>query len=408
MILELTFVRYFTIIPNIKNIIENFLRNVGDPMNKFIKKSVIFLVLCVMILNLSSCAPSENFSGETETVRATVIEIEKYGHAVLDITTSDFTDMGYKLGDVVCVSFDSYESDMPFFDGYYSNPGTVMLRGMNPGENIAICINYGDFSIETGLAVGDSVEITLAEKAGMLEIQELCSLKYSNDRADYADDVTFANFRSVTAGDIGEGKVYRTASPINNENGRAAYADDLIASVNIATVLNLADSTEDIEEYIEAPDFDSEYYRSLYESGKVKALDLAGNFFTDDFAKGMAEGLTFLAHSEPPYCIHCTEGKDRAGFTSMLLSALMGATLTEIVDDYMITFYNYFGIEKETEPERYEAVLDNNLYAILYYVTGVNTYEELTEVDLESAVTNYLLSAGMTESDILMLKEKLR
>ena len=377
-------------------------------MKKLIRKSIALLVLCVTILNLCSCAPTENPTDEPKTVKATVVEIEKYGHAVLDITTADFLASNFALGDIVTVRFDSFEENMPFFDGYYTNPGDTMLRGKNSDENIAICINYGDFSAETGLALGDEVEITLAEKAGMLEIQELCSLKYSNDRADYADDVTFANFRSVTSGDIGEGKVYRTASPINNENGRAAYADDLIASVNIATVLNLADSTEDIEEYIEAPDFDSEYYLSLYESGNVKALDLAGNFFTDDFAKGMAEGLTFLAHSEPPYCIHCTEGKDRAGFTSMLLSALMGASLTEIVDDYMITFYNYFGIEKETEPERYEAVLDNNLYAILYYVTGVNTYEELTEVDLESAVTNYLLSAGMTESDILMLKEKLR
>ena len=247
----------------------------------------------------------------------------------------------------------------------------------------------------------------MAEKAGMLSVQELCSLKYSNDRADYSDDTAFANFRSVTAGRIGNGKLYRTASPINNENGRAGYANDLIESVNTATVLNLADSIEDIEAYCKAEDFDSEYYRNLYKAGKVMALDLAGNFFTDDFAQSVAKGLSFLAHNEPPYCIHCTEGKDRAGFTAMLLSALMGAELDEIVDDYMLSFYNYYGIDKETEPERYKAVLDNNLYAILYHITGVNTYEELTQVDLESAVTKYLLGAGMPENDILMLKDKL-
>ena len=377
-------------------------------MNKLISKCIAILVLCVMILNLSSCAPAENSSDKVETVRATVIEIEKYGHAVLDITTSDFTDIGYALGDIVRVRFDSYEADMPFFDGYYSNPGAVMLRGKKPEENIAICINYGDFAHEKSLLLGDVVEITMAEKAGVLAIQELCSLKYSNDRADYLDDITFANFRCVTAGHIDNGKVYRTASPINNENGRAGYADDLIASVNVATVLNLADSTEDIEAYCEAEDFDSEYYRNLYESGKVMALDLAGNFFTEDFAQSVAKGLSFLAHNEPPYCIHCTEGKDRAGFISMLLAALMGAELEEIIDDYMLSFYNYYGIDKETEPERYEAVLNNNLYAILYYVTGVNTYEALTQVDLESAATKYLLSAGMAENDILMLKDKLR
>ena len=92
----------------------------------------------------------------------------------------------------------------------------------------------------------------------------------------------------------------------------------------------------------------------------------------------------------------------------MLLAALMGAELEEIIDDYMLSFYNYYGIDKESEPERYEAVLNNNLLVILYHVTGVNTYEELLQVDLESAVTKYLLDAGMEENDILTLKEKLR
>ena len=85
----------------------------------------------------------------------------------------------------------------------------------------------------------------------------------------------------------------------------------------------------------------------------------------------------------------------------------MGAELEEIIDDYMLSFYNYFGIAKETEPQRYDAVLNNNLLAMLYHVTGVDTYEELTQVDLEFAATKYLLEAGMTENDILALKANL-
>ena len=376
-------------------------------MNELIRKAITILILCVMVLNLSACDPAENPSDKIEAVRATVIEIEKYGHAVLDITTADFANIGYELGDIVCVRFDSYEADMPFFDGYYLKPGAVMLRGITPEDNIAVCINYGDFSAETGITLGDIVEITMVEKAGMLVIQELCSLKYSNDRADYSDDVTFANFRAVTIGRIGNGKLYRSASPINNENSRASYANDLIASVEVATVLNLADSIEDIEAYCEAEDFTSEYYRTLYEAGNVMALDLSSDFFSDKFACAIADGLSFLAHSEPPYCVHCTEGKDRSGFAVMLLAALMGAELEEIIDDYMLSFYNYYGIDQEAEPERYEAVLNNNLFAILYHVTGVNTYEELAQDDLESAVTEYLVKAGMTQNDILTLKENL-
>ena len=241
----------------------------------------------------------------------------------------------------------------------------------------------------------------------MLAYQELCALKYSNDRADYSDDVTFANFRAVTIGSIGDGKLYRSASPINNAHGRASYANAFIEAAGVCTVVNLADSDEDIAEYIAAEDFNSEYYLGLYEDGKVIALDMNANFYSDVFAASVADGLTFLAQNDPPYSIHCTEGKDRAGFAIMLLGALMGAELQEIVDDYMISFYNYYGITQETEPERYETVLNNNLLAMLYHVTGVNTYEELAQVDLETAVTQYLLDAGMTQNDILILKEKL-
>ena len=376
-------------------------------MRKLIRKHISILIVCVMLLGLCACTPAENSTGEAKSIQATVVEIEKYGHAVLDITTSDFTDGGYTFGDVVHVSFDSHEFDMPFFDGYYSTPGTEMLRGMAAEENIAVCINYGDFSKETGIVIGDRVEITMTEKAGMRAFYELSALKYSDDRADFSDDATFANFRAVTVGNIGDGKLYRSASPINNEHGRAGYANDFIEAAGVATVLNLADSDEDIAEYCAAEDFDSEYYRSLYESGKVIVLDLNVNFYSEEFNTTLIKGLCFLAQNEPPYSVHCTEGKDRAGFTAMLLEALMGAQLQEIIDDYMLSFYNYYGIDKEKEPERYETVLNTNLFTMLYHVTGTDTIQELEQADLESAVINYLLKYGMSESDILTLKDKL-
>lgn len=376
-------------------------------MKTMVSRCVAILIACVIALQLSSCSTAAHDAGKSSTVQATVVEIEKYGHAVLNITTTEFIARGYELGDVVCVRLETGEFTMPFFDGYYTNPGHLMLRGIAPDDNIAVCINYGDFSKLNNVEVGDTVEITLVEKAGMRNIQELFALQYSNNREDYADDVTFTNFRAVTAGRIGYGKLYRTASPVNNEKGRAGYANALIESVQVATVLNLADSTEDIEEYFTSDGFDSAYYRALYESGQVIALDLTANFYSDDFASSIAEGLTFLAENETPYCIHCTEGKDRAGFTAMLLEALMGATLDEIIQDYMLSFENYYGINKENEPQRYQAVFNANLMEMLLHVTGAESVEQLEQIHLETAVTAYLIDAGMSQEDILLLQEKL-
>ena len=376
-------------------------------MEKAIRRCIAILFVCIMALQLSSCNKTECDTNKSSTLQATVIEIEKYGHAVLDITTADFMAVGFELGDIVCVRFGTREYTMPFFDGYYSNPGDLLLRASDAEECIAVCINYGDFSDVNGISVGDTVEITMSEKAGMLAIQELYALQYSNKREDYSDDASFANFRAVTAGRIGNGKLYRTASPINNENGRADYADDLIESVGVTTVLNLADSDKDIEGYLADSECDSEYYRHLYETGSVIAIDLTGNFYSEEFASSVAKGLTFLARNEAPYCIHCTEGKDRAGFTAMLLEALMGATLDEIISDYMISFYNYYGIDKEHEPERYQAVLDINLMEMLFHITGAESVEQLEQINLETAVTAYLIEAGMSQEDIVMLKQKL-
>ena len=376
-------------------------------MKKAIKRCIAILFFCVMALQLSSCNKMEDDTNKSFTLQATVIEIEKYGHAVLDITTADFMKEGYNLGDVVCVRFGSCEYTMPFFDGYYSNPGNLLLRGSAPEDYIAVCINYGDFCDVNDVEVGDSAEIIMVEKAGMLAIQELYALQYSNNREDYSDDASFANFRTVAVGGIGNGKLYRTASPINNENGRADYADDLIESVGVTTILTLADSDEDVDGYLADSNCDSEYYRHLYEAGSVIAIDLTGNFYSEEFASSVAKGLTFLARNETPYCIHCTEGKDRTGFTAMLLEALVGATLDEIVNDYMISFYNYYGIDKEQDPQRYQAVLDVNLMEMMLHITGAESVEQLEQIDLETAVTSYLIKSGMSQEDIVMLKQKL-
>ena len=377
-------------------------------MKNFIRSCIAILIICIMSLQLSSCNKKVDNTDKSPVLQTTVIEIEKYGHAVLDITTADFIAEGYNLGDIVCVSIGASEYTMPFFDGYYSNPGNLMLRGSTPKDHIAVCINYGDFSGTNDVEVGDLAEITMAEKAGMLAIQELYALQYSNNREDYSDDASFANFRPVTAGQIGKGKLYRSASPVNNENGRADYADDFIETVGVTTVLNLADSDEDIEEYLEDDDCDSEYYRNLYETGSVMAIDLTGNFYSDEFAASLAKGLTFLARNEAPYCIHCTEGKDRTGFAAMILEALMGATLDEIISDYMLSFYNYYGIDKEHEPQRYQAVLDVNLIEMLLHVTGTESLEKTEQINLETAVTAYLTESGMSQEDIALLKQKLK
>ncbi|MCI9367095.1 MAG: NTP transferase domain-containing protein, partial [Oscillospiraceae bacterium] len=192
-------------------------------------------------------------------VVGTITEVEKYGHTVLDVTIEDFLARGFALGDTVNVTFDNGYTlrSIPFFDGYYVEHGEPMVRAYPGHTNIAVCINYGKLFETAGVNVGNTAAITLAQAGGEKDTQTLNSLVYTNSREDYESDEVFANFRAVTVGDIGS--LYRSASPVNNENGRASFGNDLMEAAGVAAVLNLGDTDEEIEAFIAGEDFASGY-----------------------------------------------------------------------------------------------------------------------------------------------------
>lgn len=347
----------------------------------------------------------QNLNG---AVTGKVIEIEKYGHAKLDTTILGFTAAGYALGDVVTVKGGSYSGDMPYFDGYYVDKGDYMLRAYPGHETIAVCINYGKFAETANLKVGDSVTISLKEKAGALTTQQINNLVYTDKRADYSSDAVFANFREVKLGDIGAGKLYRSSSPVNNEHNRAAIADKLAEGAGVKSVMNLADTAEEYAAYVAADTFASMYYKGLYDAGNVIVLGMPVNFSSDEFAEGIVKGLTFLSEHEGPYLVHCNEGKDRAGFTAMLLEALMGAKLGDIVADYMLSYVNYYHLDPTADSAKYEMLAEKNVKEMLRSVAGLEKGASLENVDLAKAAETYLTSHGMSEAAIAALKTNLK
>ena len=181
----------------------------------------------------------------------------------------------------------------------------------------------------------------MAEKGGYMAEYIMHDLQRTNDRADYPNlsDAEFGNFRNIaTTGMELAGARTCGSSPINPELGRNTYVD-AARSVGAYVIMNLANSPEEAEAY--------EGFADTYYSGqKVIYLNLGVDFSAPEFQKGLAEGLRFFAANKGTYYVHCTEGKDRAGFVSALLECpLMGATYDEVVADYMVTYYNYYGVE---------------------------------------------------------------
>ena len=384
--------------------------------------SLIILALCFTV----SCATrvtTEPVVEEVKALESSVSDIQKYGNLVLSITKSDMDSIGAEYGDVFTISFGDQVLQAPYCTSYSDvDLGNLVLR--NDGDVMILAINMGDFASTYGIATkvtnpdktyewvfeeGKKLEditlsLVLSGKGEYRDQYLIHQLSRTNDRNDYSSDAVFANFRGIKGGNLGSGALYRSSSPVNNEIGRAMYADKLAEENKINTVMNLADSSDAVEGYFKEEGFASPYYKSLYERGQVIALNMGVSFKTREFQLALVEGLTFLSLNEGPYLVHCNEGKDRAGFTSALLSALMGLSYEEIAADYMTSYENYYHVEKGTE--QYEAVKRSNIDSMLSFIAGVEA-DNLSSVDLSAKAEEFLLAIGMEKANIDTLKSKL-
>jgi protein tyrosine/serine phosphatase len=337
---------------------------------------------------------------EPSAINCKVAEINTYGHAVLDITDEDFYKAGFALGDIVTVTAGSYTGDMPCFNGYYVDREATLVY-INPFVgSITLGVNYGSFVNLSGVGKGDAVTIAMKEKGGALDIQEVNNLVYSDERADFASDEVFANFRPVV-----EGKLYRSVSPVDNRIKRARTADNLIREAGVQTVMNMVNTDEEIVELMAADDYDSPYYRELYEAGKVIALGMSIDYTVKAFVEGLVEGFTFLSEGETPFLVHCLEGKDRTGFAIMTLEALMGWSEEQIVADYMKTYSNFYGIEPGTD--RYDLIMEKNIEEMLRYMEALQADTSVSETDMKTAAEAFLRENGMAEEALKRLEAKL-
>ena len=393
-------------------------------MKKYLSLTALLVLALFMMVSCATKALTEPVVvEEAKTLDSSVKDIQKYGNLVLSITKSDMDSIGAEYGDVFTVDLGDQVLEAPYCTSYSDvEIGDLVLR--NDGDGIILAINMGDFASSYGIATkvsnpdktyqwvfeeGKKLEditlsLILTGKGEYRDQYLIHQLSRTNEREDYSSDAVFANFREIVGGDLGSGALFRSSSPVNNEIGRAKYADELMSLNNIKSVMNLADSRETIEGYFKEEDFASPYYKSLYENGQVIALNMGVSFKTREFQNGLVEGLTFLSKNEGPYLVHCNEGKDRAGFTSALLSALMGLTYDEIASDYMTSYENYYHVEKGTE--QYEAVKRSNIDSMLSFIAGMET-KDLENVDLAAKAEEFLIAIGMEKADIDTLRSKL-
>ena len=382
------------------------------------KRVALMLLACLVAL-----MPMAAFA-EINGIEAGVSTIQKYGNIVLDISANALLDQGFAYGDIITVHIAGQDLDMPVGSNYSDvDNGNFICRVVeaeNPSDSaVILAINMGDLATSLGIATKTKLEedpgfrwdyndgfdetltvaIDLKEAGGYADEYMIHQLTRSQNRDDYPElsDEQYANFRNIATTGMGANVLYRSSSPVNPEINRNVEADAAVNAAGIQTVMNLADSEETMKGY---EGFANTYYSEL----NVIPLNLGVDFTAPDFRAGLAEGFRFLASHEGPYLVHCTEGKDRAGYTSAVLECLMGATADEVIADYMVTYFNYYGVVEGTE--QYDAIVRSNIAKSLATAFGV---EDITAegVDLAACAEAYLLECGMTQEEIDALKVNL-
>ena len=371
---------------------------------RFISAILIFVLIATMLPVSVFC---DEFEKDKIYVKTRITGISDEGDVELDIDYDAMTEAGFSICDKVRVDIESrdYSEKMPYFvSDSDSKPGKVALLGS--GSNLALSIAKGDFSEEEDFDdtdEGEEVIIYLHEKGTYKDEYNMRNPERSNERSDYSSDAAYANFREVATGNIAHGVLYRSSSPINNVMNRAEYASEKMEEAGVRTVVNLADSYKKAEDYLD--DGMSEYYARLYEEGNVTCLDLNYEFAGDEFNEGIVDAVEFMSLHEPPYLVHCTEGKDRTGFLIIVLEALMGASDSEMTSDYMLTYKNFYHYDKDST--EFDYAKRNYLKEIYMDLADADNKRELKHIDYHQAALDFLAAGGVTQEQIDSVISKL-
>ena len=381
----------------------------------------VFLLLFVSALSLSiGACNSKKDNKEVKLENYSIHRDDEFGGAYIDISIDDFNNLGFKFGDSLDLSFSNNVkyNDIGYFSGYYVPAGQELVVGYPGYDFIKFCINYGDDVYTMNkFDKNTKVTITINKEGKYKDVEETLSITYSDDIDEYDSKEQFANFRMMKAGNLKEGILYRGASPIDNRRNRASTVDSLLKENNIKYDIDLADVYAlgafaafdqvpvDYTPSLQGNFVIGEYFQTLLDANKAIFLGMGAAYKSEDFASKMKTMFEAILNNDGPYYIHCLEGKDRTGYVCMVIEALLGATYEELIDDYFITYRNYYGIEKGSN--KYEVIKSLHIDEMIRYVFGFDENTNLLTANYKTPVNSYLLSIGLTQDQIDAIQVKL-
>lgn len=379
-----------------------------------------FFVALALATAFAACSDSsDETSAPAGVISGRIVEVNDYGQPIPNFTPAEMKRAGFDYGDLldVTIGSDIRLENLPYVSSFNEVAilGPSYVDYLAHGDDYGFAMLNGDFHYYIGGEVGDTVVMKLQEKGGYKKTYELLKSVYQEQRQPDETAEQYANFRMIATTGIASGVLYRSSNPLNcvKNPGRYAVVDSLAQSVGINTEIDLADTPEKVREYMATDGYASTYCPKLFTEGNTIACGMMANTFHKDFKAKMGEAVRFMIAHEPPYLIHCNEGKDRCGFVSMVLEAFAGATLDELCRDYMVTMLNFYHIPDGGESYTLRQSLSvNRMLWLLCHEEALEDYSNIDWdgkfSDLESlvqpAAEKYLKECGLSDSECSQLR----
>jgi len=224
-------------------------------------------------------------------------------------------------------------------------------------------------------------------------------------KINYNEKNELTNFREICMGNMKNGVIYRGSYPVFRlDKERDETYTELVLDAGINCIINLAGNEKDIEVLSKLVP----WYNTLHKNNNVIGLDIQFEFdFLDKFEYDvfnyrLRQGFRFLISHSGPYLIHCNAGADRTGFVAAIIELLFGASLDEVIYDYLLSYGKEFADAKDKE---------------LNFITGRNIYGQINAVingkindsgNLQRNIETYFLEKiGLTIEELEVLKNKL-
>lgn len=338
------------------------------------------------------------------TVLNSFNDVDRFGGFETSRYTNEFLEQGFEYSDFAEIEANGNKVKAAVVPDYryLKNGVTGILCWPDKDKKVVVCTFGGNLAKALGITENSTypvkISFTLSQKKGYYADYITHDLHRTNNREDYPhlNDEEYCNFRMVKVANFGENILYRGCSPVDPGIGRNVYADTALKNHGVKTIFNLSSSLEISKKKV---DYDKTYYSTC----DVRFISYNANYDTPKTLHDTAEIFRMMLddNTKTPMYLHCFEGQDRTGFLIGVLEAFMGATFKEIVSDFMVTYYNYYGVEKGNI--RYAGMSMN----IISELEEAFKKDDLYDYDMHELAVVYMKRIGLSDEEIAKLYKKL-